>query len=518
MSKQIRNIGVFLAVCYAALFFQVNRLTIFQADELKDNPANNREVERDFSSPRGSIITADGVIVARSVASNDQYKLQRQYPTGELFAHVTGYFAFELGAAGLERSYNDDLAGRTIDFDLRRLSDLFVDRERVGDLTLSMRNDLQEVARQELGQREGSVVALDPRNGEILALWSFPSYDPNALADHNFDAAEQVAALLNADPEKPTLARSYQENFFPGSTFKIVTAAAGVERGDVNEDEPVYPERQAYQPISANGNPVGSPVPNFGGSTCGGALFPILQASCNSAFAQMGAEDVGADAMIDGAEAFGFNQDVPIDLPRPTRSTFPTEVDGTPLSQNPAVVAQLAIGQNDVRSTPLQMALVAAAVANGGEIMAPHVVREVRDDQGEVVDTIDADDVWTQAMSGGTADLLRRGMISVVEDGTASRLDEGLGGFEVGGKTGTAQIGSTDSSHAWIIGFAGPPGEAPSVAVAVIVEGQPGVSEQTGGRVAAPIAAAVMRQALEQPAAPADQESGDSESGDSDDA
>jgi peptidoglycan glycosyltransferase len=159
------------------------------------------------------------------------------------------------------------------------------------------------------------------------------------------------------------------------------------------------------------------------------------------------------------------------------------------------------------------MALVAAAVANGGEVMTPHVVREVRDDQGEVVDTIADDDVWTRAMSGGTADLLRQGMISVVQDGTASRLDNGLEGFEVGGKTGTAQIGSSDSSHAWIIGFAGPPGEAPSVAVAVIVAAQPGVSEQTGGRVAAPIAAAVMRQALEQPAAPSGQESGDSDSG-----
>jgi peptidoglycan glycosyltransferase len=512
MSKQIRNIGVFLAVCYAALFFQVNRLTIFQADELKDNPANNREVERDFSSPRGSIITADGVVVARSVASNDQYERQRQYPTGELFAHVTGYFAFELGSAGLERSYNDDLAGRTIDFDLQKLSDLFVDRERVGDLTLSMRNDVQEMARRELGQQEGSVVALDPRNGEILALWSFPSYDPNALADHNFDAAEQVAALLNADPEKPTLARSYQDNFFPGSTFKIVTATAGVERGGVTEDEPDYPARQAYQPISANGNPVGRPIGNFGGSTCGGTLFPIMEASCNSAFAEMGAEDAGADAMVDVAQAFGFNQDVPIDLPRPAQSSFATDVDGTPLSQNPAILAQMSIGQNRVRATPLQMALVAAAVANGGEIMTPHVVREVRDDQGEVVDTIDTDDAWTQAMSGETAALLRQGMISVVEDGTASRLDEGLGGFEVGGKTGTAQLGSSDSSHAWIIGFAGPPGEAPSVAVAVIVEAQPGVSEQTGGRVAAPIAATVMRQALEQPAVPADQETGDSDS------
>jgi peptidoglycan glycosyltransferase len=512
VSKQIRNIGVFLAVCYAALFLQVNRLTIFEANELQDNPANTREVERDFSGPRGSMITADGVVVAESVPSNDQYELQRRYPTGPLFAHVTGYFAFELGATGLERTYNDDLAGRTLDLDLQEISDLFVDRERVGDLTLTLRQDVQEAAAAALDGREGSVVAVDPRNGEILALYSNPTYDPNLLATHDFNRAEADSNRLTADPEKPTLARSYQDTFFPGSTFKVVTASAGVERGGVTPDEPDYPVREAYQPVTPSGQPQGRPISNFGGSSCGGTLFPILQASCNSAFAEMGSADVGADGMIDVAQAFGFNQDVPIDLPRPAQSSFDTEVDGTPLEQNPAVLAQMSIGQNRVRATPLQMALVAAAAANGGEIMTPHVVREVRDDQGEVVETAATDDVWTRAMDGGTADLLREAMISVVTDGTADRLDDGLESFVVGGKTGTAQLGTTPPrSHAWIIGFAGPENEPPSVAVAVIVEGQEGASEQTGGRVAAPIAADVMRQALEQPVVPADQEAGDAD-------
>jgi peptidoglycan glycosyltransferase len=255
---------------------------------------------------------------------------------------------------------------------------------------------------------------------------------------------------------------------------------------------------------------VGRPIGNFGGATCGGSLFTILEDSCNTAFAQMGVEDNGAAAMVDTAGAFGFNQDVPIDLPRPARSSFPAEEE---FDNDLPKLAQSSIGQNDVSSTPLQMALVAAAVANDGEVMTPHVVREVRDDQGEVVDTIDADDVWTQAMSEDTASLIREGMIRVVTNGTASRLDEGLGGFVVGGKTGTAQVGGgQDRSHAWIIGFAGPPGETPHVAVAVIVEGQPGASEQTGGKVAAPIAAAVLRQALEQPARPADQDAGESSS------
>jgi penicillin-binding protein A len=223
-----------------------------------------------------------------------------------------------------------------------------------------------------------------------------------------------------------------------------------------------------------------------------------MQDSCNSAFAQLGVEDAGPDRMVETAEAFGFNREVPIDLPGPAESAFPTEIEGTPLSQNPAVLAQMSIGQGSVRTTPLQMAMVAGAVANEGRIMEPHVMREVRDDLGNKVEDYD-DEVWTTPMSDETAATLREGMISVVTDGTAERLDNGLDGFVVGGKTGTAEVGDTGTSHAWIIGFAGSEDEA-QVAVAVIVEAQDGVSEQTGGRVAAPIAAAVMQQALAPPA------------------
>jgi peptidoglycan glycosyltransferase len=508
VSKQVRNLGIFLTICYAALMVQVTRLTVVEADDLQDHPTNTRTAERDFSSPRGSIVSADGQVLAQSVPSDDQYELQREYPTGDLFGHVTGHFAFELGTTGVEDSYDGFLTGDDIGFDINQLDDLFVDRDLVGDVTLSLRQDVQQVARDALGEQEGSVVALDPRTGEIIAMWSFPSYDPNALASHDFDAAEAVSDQLNANPEKPTVARSFQDNFFPGSTFKVVTSTAGVEDGGVTTDQPEYPVSRAYQPSS------GAPVPNFGNSSCGGTLFVVLQSSCNSAFAQMGVEDAGADALLGAAEGFGFNnEDVPIDLPGAQASTFPTEVDGTPLAQNPGVVAQLSIGQNDVRATPLQMALVAAGVANDGEIMTPHVMREIRDDQGNLVEEFDSS-VWARPMAPATAGLLREAMVSVVTDGSANRLDEGLDGFVVGGKTGTAQLGTEPpSSHAWIIGFAGPPGETPHVAVAVIVEGQPGVSEQTGGRVAAPIAAAVMQRALAAPER-ADQADGDQGSGD----
>lgn len=480
MTRQIRLLGIGLMACFVLLFAQLNRLTVFEAAELNDNPVNTREILRDFSQPRGSVTTADGVVIARSVDSGDRFLYQREYPQGPLFAHITGFYSFTLGSSGVEKTYNDELAGRTLDLSFQDLSDLFVDKDRVGDLTLSVRSDLQQIARDQLGEREGSVVAIDPQNGEILAMVSFPTYDPNALADHDTEVATHVQRLLDADPNKPRLARSYQERYFPGSTFKVVTATAGISRGGVTVDEPVYPQSNGYVAPGTT-----RPLQNFGGATCGGALFQILRASCNTAFAQMGVE-TGPEGMVQTAEAFGFNQEVPIDLTDPARSNFPTN-----FAQNLPALAQSSIGQNDVASTPLQMAMVAGAVANPeGNVMVPHVLRDVRDQDGNVVDTYDAE-VWTNAMDRATASLMREAMRGVVDSGTATRLD--VPGFDVGGKTGTAQLGTDPArSHAWIIGFGGPEGEDPTIAVAVIVEGQPGASEQTGGRVAAPIAQAVL--------------------------
>ncbi len=480
MTRQIRLLGIGLMACFLLLFVQLNRLTVFQAAELNDNPVNNRAILRDFSQPRGNVVTADGVEIARSVPSGDRFELQREYPEGPLFGHVTGFFSLTLGSSGVERTYNDELAGRTLDLSLQDIGDLFVDKERVGNLTLTLRADLQRIASEQLGQREGSVVAIDPRTGDILALVSFPTYDPNAIADHDTEAAGIAQALLDADPNKPRLARSYQDRYFPGSTFKVVTATAGVSRGGVTSDEPVYPSSNGF---TAPGTT--RPLRNFGGATCGGALFQILRASCNTAFAQMGVE-TGPEAMIETAEGFGFNKEVPIDLTDPARSNFPTDFE-----RNLPALAQSAIGQNEVSATPLQMAMVAGAVANAdGNVMVPHVLRDVRDQDGNIVDTYDPE-VWTQAMDTATAALMREAMRGVVDSGTATALD--VDGFDVGGKTGTAQLGTDPPrSHAWIIGFAGPEGEEPTIAVAVIVEGQEGASEQTGGRGAAPIARAVL--------------------------
>jgi peptidoglycan glycosyltransferase len=498
-SKQIRHLGMFLTLCYVALFIQLNMLTVFKADDLQSKPGNNRATEREFARPRGTISTADGVLLAQSVESDDRFELQRTYPTRELFGHITGYYSLTLGKAGVERTYDDELQGRDLGISLNTLDDFFVDKDRIGNLTLSLRNDVQTAAREALGDREGSVVALDPRSGEILALWSFPSYDPNLLADHDSAVATVNATGLDQDVNKPRLARTFQERFAPGSTFKVVTASAGIENGAVTNEAPDYPRSTGY---TAPGNT--RPVGNFGGETCGGTLFEIIEVSCNSAFAQMGVEDATPEVMVETAHNFGFDQEIPFDLSGGIESIYPDE------DTDKGLTALRAIGQENVAATPLQMALVASAVAHGGEIMEPHVLKEIRDGDGEVVKSFD-ENVWQEPISAATAGLLREAMLQVVQSGTATRLDDELGGFDVGGKTGTAQVGTDPPrSHAWIIGFAGPPGEEAQVAVAVLVEGAEGVSdEQTGGQVAAPIASHVMAVALSQPAEPDPQEAGD---------
>jgi peptidoglycan glycosyltransferase len=245
-----------------------------------------------------------------------------------------------------------------------------------------------------------------------------------------------------------------------------------------------------------------APIRNFGGGSCGGALFAILAVSCNTSFAQMGAETLGPDLMVDGAANFGFNNRPPLDLPDPAVSLFPTDFgaaisgDGGPGSvyENSAALAQASIGQNDVQATPLQMALVVAAVANDGRVPTPHVVADVRDREGGVLDTV-APGAWRSAISGPAAETMRAAMVNVVQQGTAQGL--ATPGWTVGAKTGTAEITPDGaSSHAWVVGFAGSDGKPPALAFAVMVEAAPSAGEQTGSQVAVPIARQLLDAAI----------------------
>jgi penicillin-binding protein A len=491
MNKQIAKLGVGLLACYLALFVMVNYVQVVRAKELNDDPRNTRAAVRDFDRNRGRIISADGVDLAVTVPADpaSQFEFQRQYPTGELFAHVTGFLSFEVGAEGAERTFTDQLSGEAADVEYQSISDLFIDRERVADVTLTLRADVQQVARDALlasGAPRGSVVAVDPRTGAVLAMYSTPSYDPNPLSSHDLTEARDTRNLLLEATPTPLLARAYQERFFPGSTFKVITGAVGVDRGVVTPDNPNYPPAREFDVDFTDDE-----LSNFGGSTCGGTLPQILEVSCNSAFATMGVETIGEQGMAEGANRFGFNQEMPFDLPRPATSLFPEDI---PDNEGNGPLARASIGQGDVAATPLMMAMVAAAIANDGVVMVPHVLDRVTDERGEVIEATEPE-VWTTAVSPEAAATMRAAMIGVVQSGSGRRAQ--IPGAEVGGKTGTAQLGtSPPSSHAWFIAFAGPPGGPPEVAVAVIVEAQPGVSEVTGGQLAAPVAQAVMQAVL----------------------
>jgi peptidoglycan glycosyltransferase len=479
MDRQIRRLGLLLAALFFLLFVQLNWLQFFHAKALANAPGNTRKVTRDFSQVRGTIQSADGVVLAQSVDTTDRFKRQRQYPEKDLFAHLTGYFSFTYGTEGLERTYNNDLAGRSLP--VRNVRDLLTDRTRTGNVTITISKKLQQVARDALGNRKGAVVALNPQDGSILAMWSFPSYDPNPLAAHDQKSVQSAWKALQANADHPLLPRAYRERYAPGSTFKVVTSAAVLEKAPdlATKSYPVAREIPLPQTTSK--------LTNFGGESCGGVLPDLLKVSCNTGFALIGL-DLGPQKLADEAHAFGFSQAPPLDLPAVAKSIFP---DASAFAQDKPALAHSAIGQRDVAATPLQMALVAAGVANGGVVMKPHLLAEVRDSEGTVVRTWNPQP-WTRAMSAQSASILRDMMVGVVQGGTATRA--ALPGIQVAAKTGTAQTVG-DNAHAWLVAFA--PADQPKVAVAVIVESQPGLGDNvTGGRVAAPIAQKVLAAAL----------------------
>lgn len=487
MNRSIHRLGIVMVVLFVALFAKLNWIQVIDKNSLDDNPLNTAQVRRDFNRPRGAITSADGAVLAQSVLNPDKssdFKRIRVYPEGELFSQSSGFFSFRFGSTGLEKQYNDQLSGSTFEQQVRGFNDLFVARENVGNVTVSLRKDVQQTAKDQLGDREGSVVALDPRTGAILGFWSFPSYDANTVSSIDSQVSATAWKTLNSTPGTPMRAHMYQDRYFPGSTFKVVTSGIGLQTGKVTNTEPAYPFSTGYTPAQTD-----RAIKNFGGETCGGTLPEILRVSCNSAFAEMGAETIGAVDMVSGAGSWGFNAVAPLDMPDGVRSVFPTD-----LGNNPPKLAMSSIGQNDVQATPLEMALVAAGVANGGSIMKPHLMSEVRNAQGEVIDTYKASR-WLSPMSASNASTLYDDMIGVVQGGTATAM--AIPGCAVGGKTGTAQLGTDPPrSHTWIMGFAGPPGKPATVAIAVVVLNQSGGSEATGGRVAAPIARAVLQVAL----------------------
>lgn len=481
MNARIRRVGLALVTLFVVLAGQLTYLQIVAADDLADHPGNVRKVLRTYAEPRGPILTAEEKIVARSVGVEDEFRFQRLYPTHGLFGHVSGMFSFTFGATGVEATYNSELAGRSENLQFRDLGDLLIGKEHAGTVVLTIRADAQQAARDALGGRRGSVVALNPRTGEVLAMYSEPGFDPEPLSAHDQDAVRTAFDALDADPANPMLARAWREVYPPGSTFKIVTVSAALESGIATPDRGFPVRRELDLPLTDR------VLKNFGGSSCGGDLVESFRKSCNTTFGQLGL-DLG-EQFIDTIEAFGIGADVPLDLaPGPARSVGPER--GTFKAEQPTF-AFAGIGQGDVAMTPLQMALVTSAIANDGVMMAPHAVKEVRDVDGVVVDRV-GPETWRRAVSPETAATVKDMMVQVVASGTGTRGQ--IPGVTVAGKTGTAQAPG-GPPHTWFVAFA--PAEDPRVAVAVIVErgGDLG-NEATGGRVAAPVAKTVMETLL----------------------
>jgi peptidoglycan glycosyltransferase len=481
VNRAIRRIGLACTVLILALAAQLTYLQVFHAEELANDPRNVRKAIRDFSRPRGDIVTADGQVVARSVPDEDDgddFDLQREYPQGDLFAHVVGYQSFVFGNAGVENTYNDELVGRDLELDLRNLGDIFAGKENTGTVVLSITAEAQSLARDLLGGQKGSVVALDPKTGAILAMYSNPSYDPNPLAGHDTDAVQVFGRDLQANPDKPDLARAYRERYPPGSTFKIVTASVALENGTVTPETDFPTVTQIDLPLTND------TLKNFASQPCGGNTIESFRQSCNTTFGAIGLQ-LG-ESFVAGMEAFGIGSSPPLDLsPGAAASGGPPAGS---FQQNQPLFAFAGIGQGDVFTTPLQLALVGAAIANDGTILKPHVMAEITDADGGTVRTYDSE-TWKTAVSAGTAQTVKDMMVRVVQAGTGTAAQ--IPGVTVAGKTGTAQNEVT-SPHSWFVGFA--PAEDPRVVVAVLVEGGGSAGgDATGGRVAAPLA----RQMLE---------------------
>jgi len=481
MNKSIRAFGVVVMALFVAMAAQLTNLQVVQAHKLGHDPRNTRQAIADISRPRGAIQTADGVVLAQSLPSGDPYKFQRVYPQKSLFSFVTGYLSIRYGAEGAERTYGDDLSGRKLPVRVSDLQHLLDPSQRTANVTLTMSSALQKAAIAALGRRVGAVVALDPRDGSILALTSQPDYDPNELASHSPSLEQAAFKTLTADPLHPMQPRVYRESYAPGSTFKVVTASAVYDHKPDLASK-TYPVLNALSlPLTTN------QLHNFGGESCGGQLPDLLRLSCDTGFAAVGL-DLGPDVLSGEAAQFGFNQAPPLDLPGVFPARFPPAAS---FNRALPLLAFSAIGQSNVSATPLQMALVASGIANHGVIMTPHVMKEVRDSEGNVVSSY-APRPWLTATSAPTADQVRTLMVSVVTGGTGTAV--AIPGVTVAAKTGTAEV---DAAHtnAWMIAFA--PAENPTVAVAAVLPGLTGVgNEVTGGVQAAPIVRAVLVAAL----------------------
>jgi peptidoglycan glycosyltransferase len=469
VNAPLRRVAISVLVLFTLLIVNVNYIQVVRSDELRKNPSNTRQLVEEYDRERGSIVVA-GNEVALSKKTDDRLTYLRQYPGAELYAPVTGYYSLTYGKTGIEEAENDLLSGTDPRLVFRRIADLFTGRDPAGgNVELTLDPAVQKAAMDGLKHVTGAVVALDPKTGAILGLASTPSFDPNQLSSHDPKAIRAYREQLSGDQ---TTNQAIDQRYSPGSVFKVVVSAAALATGKYTPQTPI----PAPDKLTLPGT--NTTLENFNGESCnGGADQPLIDAltiSCNTAFAQLGI-DLGEQKIRDMATAFGIDEQ---------GFEMPLEVAPSKLGdiENDAQLGVTSIGQQDVQLTPMQAAMIAAAVANKGRLMKPYLVSQVQAPDLTVIDKTDPEEM-SQAVSPEVAGQLTEMMTSVVNNGTGKRAR--IDGVQVAGKTGTAENAGQD--HSWFIGFA--PANDPKIAVAVFVRN----GGKTGGDISAPVAKTVIQ-------------------------
>jgi peptidoglycan glycosyltransferase len=482
VNKELKRVSIVVLAMFLALFTSTSIIQVVTADSLAADGRNTRTLYASYSAERGPILV-DGQPIAISVPTNDEYKFQRTYPNPFLYAPITGYFTLNQGNTGIEGELNDYLSGTSNSQFLDQINAILTGQNPKGaSVELTIDPVAQQAAWDALGDLQGAVIAINPKTGEILAMVSKPTFDPNAFAVHDTDQVIETYEALLADPSGPLFNRTLAGALNPpGSTFKLVVAAAALESG-------------GYTPASEFPNPAQLPLPqsdnvitNSGGDLCGGtptvSIAVALSLSCNIPFAEIG-QALGSQAIREQANRFGFNEEIAVPLVS-TPSIYPRALD------EPQTMLS-AFGQSSVRASPLQMAMVSMAIANGGSLMRPNLVENIMTADLRTLEQFEAQQ-FGQAMSPQTAAAIAEMMVQSVANGAASnaRID----GVDVAGKTGTAENGEGDPYTLWFTGFA--PANDPQVAVAVVVENGGGQGQSgSGNEIAAPIAKRVLEAVL----------------------
>jgi peptidoglycan glycosyltransferase len=477
MNRELKRVSIAVVLMFVMLLCSTTVISVFQVDTLRNDPRNVRTVYDSYSAERGPILVK-GQPIAESKSTKDKYNFQRVYSNPELYSAVTGYFTLNQGNTGIEGALNDYLSGTDNDQFLDKMNAILTGKNPQGAaVETTLDPAVQKVAWDALGSNTGAVVALNPRTGAILAMVSKPGYDPNLLAAHDSNTVISNYNKLLHDPTNPLINRAISGDLYhPGSVFKLVVASAALDSGQYTPDSEFPNPRSLKLPGSTTS------ISNAGGSDCGGTpmvtIATALRLSCNIPFAQLGGA-LGSAEISKYAKAYGFGKKLSVPM-RVTPSTFPENTDK-------AKTMLSAFGQDEDRVTPLQVAMVTAAIANGGTLMKPTLINEITAPNLTVVQPFQKT-VLGQPITAQTSATLTQLMVANVSNGAANNAR--INGVDVAGKTGTAQNGEGRKYTLWFTGFA--PAIDPQVAVAVVVEN----GTSFGNAVAAPIARQVIEAVL----------------------